>query len=163
MKGRKPKPTSLKIVTGNPGRRKLNNKEPKPKKINNGIPEPPEHLSEYAKKEWYYVVGSLHQCGILTDIDRGGLAMYCQSYARWKKAEEAIQLMAEKNPSGGGLVIKTTNGNMIQNPLVGTANTAMRDAMRFAAEYGLTPSSRARLEIDEESENQDEEGEKYFM
>ncbi|MDC9743941.1 phage terminase small subunit P27 family, partial [Proteus mirabilis] len=28
MAGRRPKPTHLKVVTGNPGKRKLNDKEP---------------------------------------------------------------------------------------------------------------------------------------
>jgi hypothetical protein len=30
MAGRRPKPTHLKVVTGNPGKRKLNDKEPTP-------------------------------------------------------------------------------------------------------------------------------------
>jgi hypothetical protein len=29
MAGRRPKPTHLKVVTGNPGKRKLNDKEPR--------------------------------------------------------------------------------------------------------------------------------------
>ncbi len=32
MAGRRPKPTHLKVVTGNPGKRKLNDKEPQPAK-----------------------------------------------------------------------------------------------------------------------------------
>jgi hypothetical protein len=32
MAGRRPKPTHLKVVTGNPGKRKLNDKEPTPAK-----------------------------------------------------------------------------------------------------------------------------------
>jgi hypothetical protein len=32
--------------------------------------------------------------------------------------------MAEKHQLTGGLMIKTSNGNAIQNPLVGTANRA---------------------------------------
>ena len=44
-------------------------------------------------------------------------------------------------------MIKTTNGNAIQNPLVGTSNTAARDMLRFASEFGLTPVARARLAL----------------
>jgi phage terminase small subunit len=54
-------------------------------------------------------------------------------------AERVIAAMAEKVQVTGGLMIKTTNGNAIQNPLVGTANTAARDMLRFASEFGLTP------------------------
>jgi len=42
-------------------------------------------------------------------------------------------------------MIKTTNGNAIQNPLVGMANRAMADMVRYATEFGMTPSSRSRI------------------
>ena len=45
------------------------------------------------------------------------------------------------------LLIKTKEGNIIQQPLVGIANKAKADMVRFAAEFGMTPSSRARIEI----------------
>ena len=41
MAGRKPKPTAIKELEGNPGKRKLNKKEPKPEK---GMPVCPEWL-----------------------------------------------------------------------------------------------------------------------
>jgi P27 family predicted phage terminase small subunit len=40
---------------------------------------------------------------------------------------------------------RTTKGNLIQNPLVGIANKAMADMVRYAAEFGMTPSARTRL------------------
>ena len=53
--------------------------------------------------------------------------------------------MAERDQLTGGLTIKTTNGNAIQNPLVGMANRAMADMVRYATEFGMTPSSRSRI------------------
>ena len=47
--GRKPKPTAVKKLEGNPGKRKLNTKEPVPAK---GMPDCPEWLLPEAKKEW---------------------------------------------------------------------------------------------------------------
>lgn len=41
MAGRRPKPTHLKVVTGNPGKRKFNDKEPQPARE---IPSPPSHI-----------------------------------------------------------------------------------------------------------------------
>ena len=90
----------------------------------------------------------------------GTLRIYCQAYARWRRAEEAIQEIAKKDPENGGLVLVTTNGNIVQNPLVGIANTSMRDAIRYGAEFGLTPSSRARLGI--VATKQYEPTDKYF-
>ena len=43
------------------------------------------------------------------------------------------------------VIVKTKSGNLIQNPLVGVANKAMADMVRYAAEFGLTPSARTRV------------------
>lgn len=53
--------------------------------------------------------------------------------------------MAAKDTVTDGLIIRTRSGNIIQNPLVGTANKAMADMVRYAAEFGLTPSARTRV------------------
>jgi P27 family predicted phage terminase small subunit len=66
---------------------------------------------------------------------------------RWVTAERAIAAMAAKDQLTSGLMIKTTNGNGIQNPLIGTANKAASDMVRYAAEFGLTPVARARLAL----------------
>lgn len=42
-------------------------------------------------------------------------------------------------------MIKTFNGNAIQNSLVRTANKAMADLVRYAAEFGMTLSARSRI------------------
>ena len=49
MAGRKPKPTSLKVLEGNPGKRQLNPNEPKP---DASVPKCPAWLSKEAKREW---------------------------------------------------------------------------------------------------------------
>lgn len=135
-------PTHLKVVRGNPGKRPLNDREPVPERV---LPDPPPELSEDGLAEWTRVVGELHRTGILSEIDRGALAAYCQAYGRWAQAERAIAKMAEKDPLTSGMMIRTTNGNAIQNPLVGIANKAMSDLVRYAAEFGMTPSARSRI------------------
>ena len=40
QRGRKPKPTALKMLEGNPGGRPLNTKEPKPEKKRSRAPKP---------------------------------------------------------------------------------------------------------------------------
>jgi phage terminase small subunit len=54
--------------------------------------------------------------------------------------------MAKMDPVTRALIIRTTNGNVVQNNLVGIANTAMRDYMRCAIEFGKTPSARSRID-----------------
>ncbi len=79
MAGRKPKPTAVKKLEGNPGKRKLNTKELVPAK---GMPACPDWLMPEAKKKWERLAKLMNQMGVLTEVDMAAFAAYCQSYAR---------------------------------------------------------------------------------
>ena len=143
--GRKPKPSGLKVIAGTDRADRRNDQEPR---FNPEIPTPPTFLSDPAKVEWGRVCDALYQAGILSKTDRAALAAYCQAYGRWQQAEEALAKMAERDAVTKGMMIKTTNGNAVQNPLVGTANKAMADMVRYAAEFGMTPSARTRIKAE---------------
>ena len=147
MRGRKPIPTKLKVLTGNPGKKRLPQGEPEPSP---GVPDVPPCLDEYAKEEWDERADALAALGVVTEVDMAALAAYCASYSRWRHAEEALQ--ARVDSAGGnplvGMVDVTKAGNVIQNALVGIANKAAADMVRYAAELGMTPSARARLAVD---------------
>ena len=145
-RGAKPTPTNIKILTGNPGNRALPTSEPKPRSRR---PLQPPHLNDDAAEEWARVAGELTALGILSGLDRAALAAYCQAYGRWAQAERALAKMSNQ---ADGLIIKTVSGNMIQNPLVGVANKAMSDMMRYASEFGMTPSARSRISASEGEE-----------
>lgn len=53
--------------------------------------------------------------------------------------------VAERDLLTNGLMIRTVDGNAIQNPLVGTANKAASDMVRYASEFGFTPAARAHI------------------
>jgi P27 family predicted phage terminase small subunit len=144
-RGRKPKPTHLKLIEGNPGKRPIRAGRTRPVTV---MPEPPEHLNDDAREEWHRVAHGLYALRLLETVDRATLAAYCVAYARWVQAERAIAEMGKRDMLTRGLMIKTSNGNAIQNPLVGTANKAASDMVRYAAEFGMTPSARVRLSVD---------------
>ena len=77
-RGRKPKPTAIKMLEGNPGKRPLNVKEPAPPKGNMKCPV---WLLPEAKKEWKRLASSLEAMGVLTMVDLTAFAGYCQAYA----------------------------------------------------------------------------------
>ena len=137
-RGPAPKPTNLKLLQGNPGKRKLNEDEPK-YECSDEIINPPPFLSRYAKKEWKRIIPLLKKNGIISDVDVNTLAAYCQSYHRWIEAEKAVRTY--------GLTTVTDKGNIIQRPEVGIANKAMEAMVKYAKEFGLTPSSRTNLHI----------------
>ena len=135
--GPAPKPTALKRLEGNPGHRKLNEKEPNAK---SGIPVCPSWLPPEAKNEWKRLAKKLYQIGILTVNDRATFAAYCVSYAKWKEANEHLERE--------GSVVLTKNGFEQPSAWVGIANTSQKLMMQAAAEFGLTPSVRSRLVAD---------------
>jgi P27 family predicted phage terminase small subunit len=143
-KGAKPIPTRLKILTGNPGKRPIR-EEPVPE---SPLPAPPSHLNGHALEEWNRISESMHSLGLLYQVDMAAFAAYCTSYGRWKSAEEQIKARVEKGGALAGLVDVTKSGNVIQNVLVGISNKAAADMVRYAAEFGLTPSARVRLAVD---------------
>lgn len=61
MAGRKPKPTAIKKLEGNLGKRKLNTKEAIPAK---GMPDCPGWLLPDAKKEWERLADLMNQMGV---------------------------------------------------------------------------------------------------
>jgi P27 family predicted phage terminase small subunit len=157
--GRRHVPTELKLVQGTQRPSRVNKREPKPKQVK---PAPPAHLSGPARSEWLRLSDELFQLGVLTRIDRAAFAAYCQAYGRWVQAEQALAKMAARDLLTNGLMIKTTNGNAIQNPLVGTANKAMLDMMRFASEFGMTPAARARIEAGPNGTDEGKQASRYF-
>jgi P27 family predicted phage terminase small subunit len=144
QRGRKPTPTRLKVLSGNPGKRPLNKNEPKPKPQR---PSCPSWLCKDAKKEWRRVVDELEAIGMLTKIDMASLSGYCQAYARWKQAEEFIDKHGTVYP-----VNQETNIIFKQFPQVNVAKTYLQQMRLFCSEFGLTPSSRSRLNVDTKKE-----------
>ncbi len=148
MKGRKPTPTPLKLLKGNPGKRPLNKREPKPAP---GAPACPTWLSVEGRAEWRRVVPALDKLGMLAKVDRAAPAVYCESWATFVHTQRLVQkhnvtihVLDEISPDGMTIVVKPT-----KNPAVAIARDAAATVRLFAAEFGLTPSSRSRLEIPE--------------
>lgn len=144
-RGRKPTPTALRALRGNPQHRPMPEDEPTP---DVGRPSPPEELVKRADAlaEWNRVVPVLEQLGLLTKIDRAALSGYCMAYARWIEAERELS-------KSDALIVKTKTGYPMQNPLIGIANQQLKLMHGFIAEFGLSPASRTRVRTSASSES----------
>lgn len=140
-RGRTPKPTAVKKLQGNPGKRPLSHDEPK---VAGTLPRCPSHLDAEAKREWRRIAKELHRLGILDGIDRHALAAFCKCWSLWVKAEQQL--------AGEDLVVMSDKGNLYQNPIVGVARQAMKDMVDMAREFGMTPASRTRIKVDKGEE-----------
>lgn len=154
MKGRKPKPTHLKLVTGNPGKRAINAAEPK---VSRSRPSPPSHMSDKARETWGYVTGLLDRMGILTEVDALALEMLCEAYADFLAASATLREL-------GSDYYETTNqsGSTMYraHPALAKKQDADRRIRGWLAEFGMTPSARSRVKADGEQE--EDPAEAYF-
>lgn len=136
MAGRKPQPTNLKIIKGNPGKRPLNKDEPKPKVV---TPEPLAWLDPTAQTEWKRIVPILARLGLLTEIDTVAMAGYCKAFSRWKQAEEIL----DKSPSM--MFRSEKNKYPCPMPHVSISQKYLQIMKGYLIEFGMTPSARSRL------------------
>jgi P27 family predicted phage terminase small subunit len=136
MRGRKPLPSNVVRLRGNPGKRRLNDAEPRPAAR---VPSCPACLGDAASKEWKRLAKELAELGLLTGLDRGLLAAYCQAHALWVEAVSSVERY--------GTMIKSPNGYPMQSPYVAVANKQVDIMVRIAAELGMTPSARTRIRV----------------
>ncbi len=137
-----PVPLPLRRLRGNPGKRPLSREPELPREPE--CPPPPDFLAPYACDEWWRVAPELHLLGLLTVADVQVLAAYCQAYARWPTAEEALARMAGCDESDG-LLAKSATGDARPHPLVKISRDAAARMVKFAGEFGMTPVARTRL------------------
>lgn len=143
--GRPRKPTHLKLLDGNPGKRPLPENEPKPMPIR---PDMPKWLNKHGKKMWEELAEELERLRLLTRIDGQAFAAACQNWGIFVDCE----LFFKK--SGRVMTIQRTdkNGNDLgeysqARPEVAISNSALKLFKGFCAEFGLTPSSRAGINL----------------
>jgi len=146
MRGRKPKPTVLKLLDGNPGMRPLNDREPKAAQ---GVPAMPDGLDEEAQAEWNRIVPELKEMGVLSRADRAALTGYCTAWSRWQKAEAQVKKFGE-------IVKSPDKGFPMKSPYLTIADQALETMRKFLVEFGLTPSSRSRIRLPASGEALDE-------
>ena len=135
--GRRPRPTKLKLIEGNPGKRPLNEAEPKAPP---GRPIAPPDLSDDAMKEWKYIVPKLDAMGILTKADRRNLVILCEQVSVFNEATAWIQ-------DKGIIVAGRNKGEAVKNPAVQIQRDAARLISTFSRMFGLDPADRASLEV----------------
>ncbi len=152
QRGPKGKPSNVITLEGNPGKRKINRREP----VFTEGATCPKWLPPEAKREWRRIYRELMRNGLMTRADRALLAAFCLAWARIRDAQEMIDGRAEISvkqengkckmmPVEGGTVIVTDKGNLIQHPAVGMMNQAIQMLSGLAAHFGFSPAARARI------------------
>jgi len=146
MAGRRPKPTHLKVVTGNPGKRAINKKEPKPARE---IPACPAYLSDTGKVAWGRLSVLIDRMGILTEADGAALERLCDCYAEILECRDLIEKQGRTYESIRGLGGEDSGVEQVlvkANPAVAMLADADRRFKSYLIEFGLTPAARSKVQ-----------------
>jgi P27 family predicted phage terminase small subunit len=135
MRGRKPLPTNLKLITGNPGKQRLPKGEPQAEIC---IPDPPACLDAYAMEEWARITPVLLALGLISELTMPAVVAYCDSFSDWRTATEELSKMKTEDGAAAALVSR----------LKVVARGAREAMVKFATEFGGTEAAKARLAID---------------
>lgn len=146
-RGPKPKPTSLKRLLGNPGKRTLNENEPIPPDIEVVAPA---ILRTDARIYWDQLAPLLIAMKVLTCADAIVFARYCNLLARYAQLD-AFMMGAKKGATGTTYVIKDEQGkirSVMELPQSWEYRQIQNQLLAYEREFGLTPSARSRLRVE---------------
>lgn len=161
------KPTQLKVVEGNRGKRALNSREPDPAYLNDLTP--PAWLDPKSSEVWNEIAPKLRAAKVLTEIDAPMLAMACVSLAQYRQAHARAgdrlviegELIADA-ASPDGIKAK---GDQLNTWLI-VQSMSFKQAMAVLREFGMSPSARSRVAINPQDDlfgnGQAKSSDRYF-
>lgn len=175
MAGRKNIPTNLKILRGNPGKRALNKNEPTPGGMPN-CPSHLDKMAKKEWKRfapilhrlglltevdgpafaaycqqyslWVTIQKELSRQGAQLSLVRKALLE--EAKAGNKKAEQSLSALPETNLLVQDYKVDLTgleHIDMKQNPLIIMARQTLQMIRAYCTEFGMTPSSRGRIQV----------------
>lgn len=142
MAGRNPKPTHLRLIEGNKGKRSINANEPTPDLLEDLTA--PAHLSADAAKVWGELAPKYRRAMLLTELDAEMLELASTSIANYRTATAK----ADEGP----VCTNPTTGSMYPNPWVNMAAMYFKQAKTALESLGGSPVARVRLSVNPQSD-----------
>lgn len=152
--GRPPKPTALKLLTGNPGRQALSKQEPDPIYLTNL--EPPAWLSAAAKAVWAAEAPAAMRTHLLTEVDVQQFAMLCDALAGYRQAtahtDEQGAVKGRPLLRDDGTPVLDQAGRAVAagehiNAWTLVQSMRFKQVMALCDRFGLNPQARTRIAI----------------
>jgi P27 family predicted phage terminase small subunit len=140
-------PSRIKVIKGTfrPDRAPAN--EPDPLVITS-VPRAPSHLNRWAKQMWNATARELVRLRMFTTLDTYSLEVLCEQYGIYRELKESI---THKKVEGKLQKITLAEYLATRNSQTMPEFTAMKGAFeRYSAllkEFGLSPSSRSRIDL----------------
>lgn len=138
MAGRKPVPTALKKLRGNPGKRALPANEPA---VEPSMPLYPSYFTDDQRDAWNDLAERLFGMKVLTEGDSTALELLVVAYTEWRYAAAVVEregMVYTNITETGGIMYRA-------RPEVAIASDAWRRVSSMLREFGLTPSARTKV------------------
>lgn len=132
-----PKPTALKVVQGNPGKRPLPQNEPMPEVVSADL-EPPADLDAAARQEWATLLPIVVNMRVMTVADVTALADLCKAIAEEKHCD---RMLTEE-----GWLHVAKSGYKQQSPWFSIRKDAYARKSNLMQRFGMTPADRTKVQ-----------------
>lgn len=140
------KPTALKLIQGNKGKRAMNKSEPDPEYLTDLTA--PDYLSESAAAVWDEVVPNLRRAGLLTMVDVPMLTMGCIAIAQYRtaarKTDDDGLIKSKMTVNDEGVAVAT--GEHV-NPWMIVQSMSFKQSMAVFQQFGMSPAARTRISV----------------
>ncbi len=140
MAGRPKKPTHLKLIEGNRGKRAINHLEPDPDYLNDL--RAPKHLPEWAVPIWNDLAPKLRKAKVLTELDSEALCQLCIAIAHYRQATDELNRDFIRNGEKG----QSLNQMMVAQSM------AFKQANAIMQQFGMTPAARSRVVVNSQGD-----------
>ncbi len=131
--GHRRKPKALKLLHGNPGKRRLPASEPEGVGV---LWSPPAWFDDIQREQWHYSVENA-PLGLLTGTDREVLVVWCVACVEHARAAQDVRRL--------GQVVKGRDNTVVKNPYLTVMTRQALVMMAAARELGFSPAARATL------------------
>lgn len=135
-------PTAIRLLRGNPSKEPIHTNEPKPPA---GAPAKPACLPGAVGAIWdEWIPLLLLVKGLITPVDGVTFEMFCRTFARYRELEAFVEI------NGPVLTLRDDKGAVRYAqacPQAGLAAKLLPQLRGLAAELGLNPSARARIDL----------------
>ena len=139
--GKKPMPNALKVLTGN--ERYINKNEPEPDKPSEAGP--PAWLSDKGRGKYKELFPKLVGLGVLKETD---IISFDMMFMHWDLANKAAKNLKEE-----GITIIDNRRVERKNPNLQAFRDNSLAYLRYASLFGLDPSSRSSMSVEEVDED----------
>lgn len=129
-RGRPPQPTQMHKLRGSYRADRHGSNEPK---VEPSLPDPPGWLSESGQRCFTDLGRKLYGLGVMGSPHALSLALLADAFGRYCELRDQVH--------EAGYTVTTSNGNVVQHPLVGAMNKAWEQTMKGLREFGLTPAA----------------------